>query len=291
LGPKRNKELLISTCGEKIDFLVDVAYVNGIPLRCTHHLSKASAQRRCFGRMYNCFMRILNKTGACLLISNSAFNKYVIEAFTDKRAFIIYPPIDVTKFYQMCEGERKDVVLSVSRFSSEQNLESIPMIGHLVENAEFLIVGPSSPSSEHSLKRLTNIVSELSMGNRVKVLVNQTPMMLQKLMRTSKILLRTLPQEPFGMAVVEAMAAGCVPVVPRDGGPWFDILEEKQGEYGYSYQSAEEAADIIDMLMRDEGLRREVSARAVKRAMVFDSSVFERKIVDLVGKVYRRKFG
>lgn len=91
------------------------------------------------------------------------------------------------------------------------------------------------------------------------------------------------------MSIVEAMAAGCVPVVPREGGPWFDILDQKQGEYGYSYRSVEDAANIIRMLLENDDLREEVSARAVKRAMAFDSSVFERKILRVVEEVYSRK--
>ena len=74
------------------------------------------------------------------------------------------------------------------------------------------------------------------------------------------------------------------PVVPRTGGPWLDILDKKQGEYGYSYGSALEAADIIGMLVKNETLRSEVSARARERAMVFDASVFESKILDAVNE-------
>jgi len=92
------------------------------------------------------------------------------------------------------------------------------------------------------------------------------------------------------MAVVEAMAAGCVPVVPRSGGPWFDILDCKQGLYGFSYSSVDEAAKIIDRLLKDDKLRETVAARARKRALMFDSLIFERKILDLVNNVSKRKF-
>lgn len=93
------------------------------------------------------------------------------------------------------------------------------------------------------------------------------------------------------MSVVEAMAAGCVPVVPRCGGPWFDILEGKQGFYGFSYGNVMEAADIVKTLLKDENLRCEVAARARERAKVFDSSVFERNILKIVEKVVGAKFG
>jgi glycosyltransferase involved in cell wall biosynthesis len=105
-----------------------------------------------------------------------------------------------------------------------------------------------------------------------------------------KVLLRTLFFETFGMSVIEAMAAGCVPVVPRCGGPWFDILECKQGVYGFSYGSIGEAAEIINRLLSDEALRESVASRARERALMFDGSIFEKKILDVVDKVCSLKF-
>jgi glycosyltransferase involved in cell wall biosynthesis len=84
------------------------------------------------------------------------------------------------------------------------------------------------------------------------------------------------------------MAAGCAPVVPRDVGPWFNVLDQKQGKYGYSYSSAQKAADIIRILLENEGLRKEVSARAHERAAVLDSCVFERRILGVVEKTCSR---
>jgi len=81
------------------------------------------------------------------------------------------------------------------------------------------------------------------------------------------------------------MAAGYVPVVPRDGGPWFDILDREQGKCGYAYSSLGEAAEKIDLLMNDERLRIEISRRAFERAKCFDRSFFEEKIVDVIHKV------
>lgn len=81
------------------------------------------------------------------------------------------------------------------------------------------------------------------------------------------------------------MAAGCVPVVPKAGGPWFDILDREQGKYGYAYSSLGEAAEKINMLMNDEQLRTEITRRAFERAKHFDRSFFEKKIVDTIHKV------
>jgi glycosyltransferase involved in cell wall biosynthesis len=105
----------------------------------------------------------------------------------------------------------------------------------------------------------------------------------------AKVFLRTLHNEPFGISIVEAMAAGCVPVVPRDGGPWLDILEQHQGKYGFSYATLEEAADHIRTLLQNEQLRTEISKRAQERAMNFESSLFEERFQEIVQKVLKAK--
>ena len=105
----------------------------------------------------------------------------------------------------------------------------------------------------------------------------------------AKVYLHTQACEAFGMSIVEAMAAGCVPVVPGYGGPWFDILDRRQGEYGYSYDSLEEAAEVIKTLIGNEAIRAAVSTRARTRSLAFDDSVFEVKMSSLVEKVMRLK--
>ncbi|MEM2092139.1 MAG: glycosyltransferase, partial [Candidatus Bathyarchaeia archaeon] len=98
----------------------------------------------------------------------------------------------------------------------------------------------------------------------------------------AKVLLHTQPSEAFGMVVVEAMAAGCVPVVPRSGGPWIDILDRRQGVYGFAYRNIDEAANIIRMLLSNEELRREVAGRARVRALCFNKSIFEEKVLGVM---------
>jgi hypothetical protein len=61
-------------------------------------------------------------------------------------------------------------------------------------------------------------------------------------------------------------------------------LDQKQGIYGYSFKSVDEASRIITMLLGNEKLRAEVSARACLRAMEFDSSLFEKRILAIVKK-------
>jgi len=137
---------------------------------------------------------------------------------------------------------------------------------------------------------LHRLIAEMPTEGSVKLLTDQPFAKLVELLSRAKVFLRTLHHEPFGISIVEAMAAGCVPVVPRNGGPWCDILDQSQGKYGYSYQTIEEAASLVSMLLENEELRKEVSNRARLRAMDFDSAIFERKILKVVEETYLSKF-
>jgi len=288
----KKDRLLISTCGEKVNSIADIVYVNGMPLRCAFKLPGIGVKRKCYSKLYNLLLKTVDRLGTSTIVSNSRFNQQTIRRCIRQEALVVYPPINLRRFVAAGKnGIRKNTVVSVSRFLPEQNLEYIPNIAEIVQDANFLIIGPSGATSNRVLEKLREMITKLNVDDRTEVLTNISSQRFLKALLTAKVFLRTLPNEPFGMSVVEAMAAGCVPVVPRDGGSWFDILDQKQGEYGYSYGSLKEAANVIKMLLENDDLRMEVSARAVKRAMDFDSSAFEKKILRIVEEVYSRKSG
>jgi glycosyltransferase involved in cell wall biosynthesis len=59
------------------------------------------------------------------------------------------------------------------------------------------------------------------------------------LMNKSKVYFHPLPGEPFGIAIVEAMASGLIPIVPAIGGSSEFVPSE------YQYHTIQEAADMI----------------------------------------------
>ena len=60
----------------------------------------------------------------------------------------------------------------------------------------------------------------------------------------ASIYLHLKPNEHFGIAVLDAVATAAIPIVPRTGGPWIDIVEE--GKYGLGYSKIEEIPELID---------------------------------------------
>jgi glycosyltransferase involved in cell wall biosynthesis len=292
---KNKASLVINMGGEIVDNLGDVVYVNAVPLRLMHLFPdiqpKPGIQWKVYSRLYSMFLMFLGGA-AGTIVANSKFSQSVVEKFLGKRALVVYPPVISSRIVSRADSRnRKNIVITISRFRSAKGLEIIPKVASFLKGCEFILIGIVDRESGRCLKDLSGEVERLRVQDRVHIFMNKPHSFTLAALSTAKVFLHTQSTEAFGMSIVESMAAGCVPIVPRTGGPWLDILDRKQGEYGFSYGSVQEAAEIIKMLVENENLREEVSARARERAMVFDSFVFERKILDVVEKTYSRKFG
>jgi glycosyltransferase involved in cell wall biosynthesis len=83
--------------------------------------------------------------------------------------------------------------------------------------------------------------------------------------------------EHFGAVTVEAMAAGCVPVVIRRGGQP-EIVEH--GVTGFLWDTPEELEACTLALVNDEGLRERMATAARRRARAFSREAFCRGVID-----------
>jgi glycosyltransferase involved in cell wall biosynthesis len=88
--------------------------------------------------------------------------------------------------------------------------------------------------------------------------------------------------EHFGIAIVEAMAFGAVPLCYHLGGPR-EIVDH--GETGFLFRSLEELGDLTAALANDPERLREMSALARGRAKRFDRDAFERAVRELFDSV------
>lgn len=288
---KNKQDVIVNTYGDLVDSIADISYINALPERIKHYCPQLgfsdSVAWRFFAQAYDLSLKGLDKvfTGN-ILLTNSKYTQSAVSKYLNRDSIVVHPPVDIEKFKGAAENtNRENLVVTVSRFRRGKYLELIPMIAKLADGVEFTIIGLADQASQSTIKDLTRKIKRFGMKDRVELLINQPFQKLIHLLASAKVFLHTQSTEAFGISIVEAMASGCVPVVPRDGGPWFDILDREQGKYGYAYSSLREAAEKINLLMNDERLRTEISRRAFERAKRFDHSFFERKIVNVIHKV------
>jgi glycosyltransferase involved in cell wall biosynthesis len=209
---------------------------------------------------------------------------------------VIYPPVDTSG--PVCEKE--NVILSVGRFTatgrSKKQLEMLAAFHQLQKAAvpgwDYICVGgvsDASPDQEY-FQRAGQLVRDC----RAKVLGNLERTRLKRIYAQARIFWhaagfgecgeRPELSEHFGIATVEAMSAGCVPVVVNKGGQQ-EIVEH--GVSGFLWNSLEELRQYTELLMRDEQLRARMEAAARARAAQFSRERFLSRFLVLLGEEFQ----
>jgi glycosyltransferase involved in cell wall biosynthesis len=179
-----------------------------------------------------------------LMLTISKFSREAIrEAFPGVHPYILYPPVDIERFsraYSQPINAREVKVLVVSRFSPEKRIENAIKIAHILGGKiQFQVVGSLAPANRPYYKRLQQMIENLGLTQIVKLTPNASNEELIDSMSKSMIYLHTMIGEHFGVSIVEAMAAGLVPIVPAIGGCSEIVPTDHQ------YNTLEEAADHI----------------------------------------------
>jgi glycosyltransferase involved in cell wall biosynthesis len=136
----------------------------------------------------------------------------------------------------------------------------------MVPSAKFVIVGTVQVQRYYEHLRRTapgNVSFVLSPLRKVKDLLGR-----------AMAYVHCAENEHFGITIVEAMAAGCVPIVHDSGGP----REIVTSDVGFRWSNLPAAARQITILAENDNLRREFSVASSTRAKQFRSEVFESEI-------------
>jgi len=217
-----------------------------------------------------------------LVLANS---RYVANLLKDLgvSARVLYPPVRSREIIQSTSyirrNNRERMIVTITRIAPGKQLETIPLIASKVKDAKFILAGSLNDKDYYmKLLRLKKVFN----ADNFTIIPNVDKADLHTLLGKALIYLHTARHEQFGIAVVEAMAAGAIPKVHRSGGPWHDILEERDGLYGYSYSTVEEAIEKIRDIMSNPYRHVEVSERARLRALAFDEQIFKAKFREII---------
>ncbi|MGC9106837.1 MAG: glycosyltransferase [Infirmifilum sp.] len=231
-------------------------------------------------------IHIASLTSCKMVLVNSNFTKAVLCTISRRlcrKTVVLHPPlaiepIKLEEFFKTLSN-REPIVLTVSRYSREKKLELVIEVARKVPEAQFFIVG--SLSDKRYYEELKELVERYGLNN-VNLLFDIPFSELQRLRRKAKIYLHTMPYEHFGIAIIEAMSQGLIPIVHKSGGPWFDILKRTDGIIGYGYYSIEEAVEAVKKIIHDEIIYRRMAINAIKQSTLFTFSIFKKKFLQLL---------
>lgn len=251
-----------------------IAYCNGLDM-----LSSESIQKKYGGWLklyWYPYSMLCNsarrRKNYPMIVSNSQYTQELVKSILGVDSQVIYPPVEINRFRsELTKREPKIVILG--RFAAEKNYELAVEIAEIVGEVEFIFLGSMGDPAYY--KKLERIVAEKRLSHRIKFVSNVPMHVLREILGEARIYLHCRYNEPFGITVVEAIASGCIPIVP-DGSAHRETVPFKE----LRFANAEEASEKIKNAI--EGRYDELLPKLQEHIIQFDEKAFQDKMIKLI---------
>lgn len=225
------------------------------------------------------------------IVCNSRFTKKFIDLEYRVNSGVLYPPIDVESFLPL---RKNNVILNVGRFSqllqSKRQDVLVRTFKEIVDRGlkswKLILAGGTDVGGQDFIEELRG----QSHGYPIEIIENPNFQTVKKLYGTSKIFWSASgfgideEKEPekvehFGISVVEAMSAGCVPVVIGSGGHK-EIVQD--GEDGALWASTAALSEKTLELIKNNKKRQWFAENSQRKASNFSQNVFENEVSKII---------
>lgn len=235
------------------------------PMRYAWTDINLDGSRRRKNPLLNGFMRAFRKwdrRAASRVHQFAAISRAVSRRIADayqRHAAVIYPPVDVERFKP--QFPREEYYITVTRLVAHKRVDLIVEAFSRM-NLPLVVIGdgPELPR----LKSLAN--------SNVRFLGFESDEKVAMLMSKARGFV-CAAEEDFGIAVVEAQAAGCPVIAYRAGGALETVLDQETGIF-FEEQSAENLADAVQRFERNRS--NFIPADLVRHARKFGREHFLR---------------
>ena len=236
------------------------------------------------------------------IISISEYSSLWIKNYWRKESTILFPPVDTGSFKPEKGALKDKIILSVGRFFPEHHNKKqyelaatfIKMIKQYPEDMEgytlYLAGGMENrPGHREYVEKIKELVREYP----VRILVNISFKELVRLFKKASIFWHAAglgedesshPEkfEHFGITTVEAMSAGCIPVVIEKGGQK-EIV--KDGINGFLFKDLDGlSVRTLDIIRGGEG-RNALRQSAIASSQRFSNERFREDLLSIIKDV------
>jgi glycosyltransferase involved in cell wall biosynthesis len=224
------------------------------------------------------------KPRSWLLLANSIITReHLAKTFqvSNEEIILLNPPVAsrvINEMLRKSSLEKENLIVSVGRFESEKRfvdvLYAMRWLKEKIGDIKLSLIG-----FKREEMKLFKIIKNFGLEKNVEILINaDRKILLDRLLR-AKAIIHPAPHEPFGIAIVEGMAAGCIPIVRRSSnGPWLEIIAK--GEYGIGFSNLHELVKAVEKAVKSYEVFD--MNRIISRALEYDESIFKQRFIDII---------
>lgn len=180
----------------------------------------------------------------------------------------VYPPIDMVF---KPRSKRKQVCL-VSRIAPQKNIHDFMEIARKIPRSNFILVAAESERNQNYARKL--LARKPTNVDYVEERIRNRPELLEE----SKVYLYTSTEPGIGIALGQAMGAGCIPITPAWGGGAEMI---RATGVGSTYQGLDQAARKVEKALESTS-KEDYPEYISERATIFRSDRFDNHIAQLI---------
>lgn len=219
---------------------------------------------------YNHFICISNDT---LIYANKVLPKKL-----RKNIYLIKNAINFKNFYSNKEKNLKEInLINIGSFVHKKNQKfAVQILNELIKKgfkANLTFLGDGSNIDEVKLYSNKLGIQDyiFFMGNVVNV---------KPFLEDSNFYLHTANYEPFGLVLIEAMAAG-LPVISLDGFGNRDFIEHGENGYIFKEQNPKYFFECITDLFKDNKMYMKIQNNGYKTAKQYDIREYSIKLLEI----------
>ena len=225
------------------------------------------------------------------IIVNSKFTKGFIDEEYGVESIVIYPPVDTAK---ISSGKKENLILFVGRFSQLEQAKNQHLLVQAfkkffdggAQDWELVLAGGVEVGINSYFNRLQKSVE----GYPIKIIKSPDFGQLRALYGRAKLFWSAVgfgvnaAKEPkkaehFGMTVVEAMAAGVIPIV-YDAGGYREIV--KHEDNGFLWKTQGQLLKFSKKVINDKAAAKNLALGAKRGAERFSYDKFEKSILEIL---------
>ena len=201
-----------------------------------------------------------------------------VKRWNREDCIVLHPPIKIDDIPICDPSVKEDICIVLSRIDPAKRIELAieAFSSRILKDKKLFIVGYISKDNEHYYYKLDDLCKKHS---NISIFPNLKRHELLPLLSKAKVFFHPRPNEHFGIATVEAMAAGCLPVVHASRGP-LEVVDN--GRYGLVYTDTKELPEIIDSAFNSS---IDFQYKLRNRAIYFDTKHFKKKFETIVGRI------
>lgn len=216
---------------------------------------------------------------------------YSIDLYTDmilrkvwgiKSKGLLYSPIKFNELKYL--GKKSNSLVTVGRFSPEKDygfcIEVLAELKKSYPKIKMTFLGAcKSSNTKNYLNLLKEKAKKLHVENNVEFIINASFEQIIKKLKEAKIFFHAQKGISSQIVVTEAMAAGCIPLVRKEGGSWHEVV--KDGKYGFGYANKNECLESLKKLLNEKNYQS-IQKSIVKEASEYSEESFKKRVNEII---------